>query len=233
MSSRFLAAIAIAGLCACAQPVPVIDEAGPPPLPEAEYAAAAGAGASVFRIEPRESLILVRVGRAGRLRTLGHDHAIASVDVRGFVALYDDIGRSHADAVFPLRNLVVDEAHHRERFALDTEPSADDVAGTYANMMKVLEPALFPWAGMRARAVSGTANRPELAVAVTLHGSTYDYLIPAEVEVVDERMTVSGTASIRHSDYGLEPYATAGGLLRVADELGVEFRLVGYRAETL
>jgi hypothetical protein len=225
------AVAALACLAACTQPVPVVDEASAPPLPEAEYIEAAGAGAAVFRIDPMKSLLLVRVGRAGKLGSLGHDHAVASEDLQGRIALYEAFERSHGDVVFPVRNLVVDRPEHRERFAFDTQPSADDIAGTYTNMLKVLDPAPFPWAGIRAGIVSGSRDETELAIAVTLHGTTFDYRVPAAVEILGERLVVSGKASVRHSEFGLEPYSAAGGLLRVADELGVEFRLVAHRID--
>jgi hypothetical protein len=204
----------------------MVDETRPPPLPEANYAAAARAGAAVYRIDPQRSLILVRVGRSGKMQRLGHDHAIASEDVHGFVAIFDDLPRSHADVVFPLRNLLVDKAEYRDRLGLDTEPTAADVAGTYGNMFKVLEPDSFPWAAMEVRFVSGSLESPQLSITITLHGQSFEYLLPATIEVTRNRLAVSGEAVLRHSDFALEPYSAAGGLLRVADELNVEFQLV-------
>jgi len=224
--AAFVIPIAIAG---CVRPVEMVEESSRAPLPEASYRTAAGNGADVYRVLPGESLILVRVGRAGRMQRLGHEHAVASEDVQGYIEVSDDPGAARADLAFPLRNLAVDKPLYREQLSLDTEPSADDIAGTYTNMLKVLEPALYPWAEIRARLASGPMERPELAVAVTLHGTAFDYLLPVDLDIRGDRLTVSGTTTIRHADFGLEPYSAAGGLLRVADELDIEFRITAAR----
>lgn len=216
-------------LAACTQPVPIVDEISAPPLPRGIYDEAARAGAAVYRIDPQQSLILVRVGRAGPAQRLGHDHAVASEDVAGLVAIYDDRARSHADVVFPIRNLVVDAAEYRVKLELDTDPSADDVAGTYTNMLKVFEPTDYPWVAIKARFAG---DDTELSASVTLHGTAHEYLLPAQLDVGPERLVVSGTTTLRHSDFGLEPYAAGGGLLRVADTLEIEFRFVAPRCRS-
>ena len=189
--------------------------------------AAERAGSAVYRILPAESLLLVHVGRGGAMQRLGHEHAVASEDLQGLVAIGAEPATSRADIVFPIRNLVVDRHEYRQRLALDTEPSADDIAGTYTNMLKVLEPELYPWATMQAQIVSMDGNQATLSVSVTLHGSAFEYLLPVELYIDRERVEVSGSTTIRHSDFAIAPFTAAGGLLRVADELGIEFHLVG------
>lgn len=214
-------------LAACSQSIQVRDETSRAPLPETGYLEAASSGARVYRILPQESLILVHVGRAGTMARLGHDHAIASEDVQGFVEISDDRSASRADVALPLRNLIVDKPAYRERLSLETEPSATDIAGTYSNMLKVLEPEPYPWVAVHARIASADANQAMLSVAVTLHGVASDYLVPVELVIQPNRIEVSGKASIRHQEFGLTPFSAVGGLLRVADELEVEFHLIG------
>jgi hypothetical protein len=214
-------------LAACAEHVPVVDELSSPPLPESSYVAAAQAGSTVYRILPQESLILIRVGRAGAMKGLGHEHAIASEDVEGLVEIGADSSSWRADLAVPLRNLIVDRLDYRHRLELDTDLSEADVAGTYTNMLKVLEPSLYPWVMVHARIASMDAGQPMLNASITLHGTTIEYLLPVALEIDATRLVVSGHAIIRHSEFGLTPFAAAGGLLRVADELEVEFQLVG------
>jgi len=214
-------------LAACTQPVPIEDETARPPLPEASYAEAAKSGAAVYRILPQQSLILVRVGRAGRMQRLGHEHAVASEDVHGLVEINENPSASRAHVVLPIRNLIVDKAEYRERLELDTGPSADDVAKTYTNMLKVFQPQLYPWVEAQARLATEEGGQATLAVSITLHGASFEYLLPVDLEVDAERLVVSGQATIKHSEFGVTPFAAAGGLVRVADEFEVEFRLVG------
>ncbi|MDX1499853.1 MAG: YceI family protein, partial [Woeseiaceae bacterium] len=193
---------------------------------------AARSGAEVFRVDPGRSQILVRVGRAGAMRNLGHDHAIASTDVQGFIALFDDIERSRADIVFPLRNLSVDEPRHRDRLGLDAGPDENDIAGTYSNMLRVLEPELAPWAQLSARVTLAETGERELRVTVGLHGKERELVLPLEFERDGDRLLARGSASLTHADFGLEPYSAAGGLLKVADELDVRFVFVARKTQS-
>ena len=224
---RLFSLVPLLVLAACTQPVPFEDETSRPPMPEASYAAAARAGAGVYRILPQESLLLVRVGRAGWMQRLGHEHAVASEDVQGLVEINDDPSASRAHVVLPIRNLIIDKPEYRERLELDTGPSDDDVAKTYTNMLKVFEPQLYPWVEAQARLATQEGGRRMFAVSITLNGSTFEYLLPVDLEVDAERLVVSGQAMIRHSEFGVTPFSAVGGLVRVADEFWVQFRLVG------
>lgn len=219
-------------LVACTQAVPIKDEVSKAPLPESAYTDAAKTGAAVYRISQPESLILVRVGRAGRMQRLGHEHAVASEDIHGLIAVHEDLFASHADIALPIRNLIVDRIEYRERLQLDTEPSADDIAKTYTNMLKVFEPALFPWVEARARVATVDGDKATLAVSLTLHGTTAEYVLPVTLDIEETRLVVSGQTVLRHSEFDVEPFSAAGGLVRVADLLEVDYRLVARRLPT-
>jgi hypothetical protein len=223
-----LAACTLVLLGACSQPATRVPETAPPPVPVGPYEAAAAEGANLYRVDPADSLILVRVGRAGPMQRLGHDHAVASEDVRGLVAWFGENGRSFADFAFAPRELVVDRPVHRERVGLDAGPGEDDIRGTYDNMLKVLEPDAFPWVSLHASSLSRRENGAEVDVTVTLHGRERTYRLPVAIEHDAGRIAVSGTTTIRHGDFDLEPYSAAGGLLRVADELEIDFRIVAF-----
>lgn len=220
----------LALLASCAQPVARVDETSAAPLPADSYADAAKSGAAVYRVDPTESMVVAIVGRDGRLKHLGHDHAIASEDLIGYVEINSMRSGSRADLAMPIRNLVVDKAEYRKEFGLDTSPSESDIAGTYTNMLKVLEPESWPWATVRARFAAESGSAQELAVTIELHGMAFDYLVPVDLEITDERVVVSGEFRVMHTDFGLSPYTAAGGLLRVADEVGIRFRVVARRA---
>lgn len=221
--------MAFAMLAACAQRIPYERETSSLPLPEASYAEAARSGATVFRILPEESLVLVRVGRAGAMANMGHDHAVAGKDIQGFVEFAADPSASRADIAMPLKNLVVDQAAYRKRLNLDAEPSSDDIAGTYSNMRRVLETEQFPWVKVEARFTSANSVPPELAASITMHGIAREFIVPVQIDVNEERLSVSGRLTLTHSDFGLTPFSAAGGLVRVADELLVEFELAAIR----
>src|SRR3989475_9970108 len=136
---RVAAALLSAMLAGCP---PLLREPAPGPavppadFPEAYYREAAAQGKPVFRVDPRESLVVIEVRRAGSLARLGHDHVVASHELGGYVA--PDEGR--ADLYVALGRLAVDEAALRTEAGFDTQPAESDIAGTRANMLgKVLE----------------------------------------------------------------------------------------------
>src|SRR6266487_3578271 len=132
-------------LGACAPPVRERAPAAAPPaeFPEGYYLEALAQGKPVFRVDSRESLVVIEVRRGGSLARLGHDHVVASHEVGGYVA--PDDGR--ADLVVALARLAVDEPALRAEAGFDTQPGESDIEGTRANMLeKVLEAEKFPFA---------------------------------------------------------------------------------------
>ena len=226
---RLLLWVLIALATGCAAPDDRGLETTSAPIAADSYLEAAHRGTPVYAILPEKSLLLIHVGRDGPARRLGHDHAVASEQLTGFVALGAEAGDGHADVAFPVRNLIVDKPAYRERLGLDSRPTEADIAGTYSNMLKVLEPDLYPWVSVRLRVASLGADGAQLATSVTLLGATAEYLVPVTLETGDSTLTARGSAVIRHSDFGLEPFSTLGGLLRVADELPIELHIVARR----
>ena len=64
---------------------------------------------------------------------------------------------------------------------------------------------------------------------MTLNGTTYDYIVPVDLEVDPETLSATGQLTIRHDDFGLIPYSAAAGLLRVADDIDIRFSLSAHR----
>ncbi len=217
-------------LAGCVQPEPAPEEPARPLLPEDAYIEAARQGAAVYRIQTTESYVLVRVGRAGSMKNLGHDHAIASEHVEGLVMLRDDPAASRADLLVPLRLLIVDKAEHRAQIGLKGEVSESAIDGTSGNMQdKVLESAIYPWVRIGAKFASAQTDPPTLNVSVTLHGAAFEYLVPVDLQVEPDRLIVKGDMTMQHADFGLTPFSAAGGLMRVAEQLELQFTLVARR----
>lgn len=88
-------------------------------------------------------MILVHAGRDGPLARLGHEHVVACHDIKGYV----DVTHNRADLYVVLDNLQVDEPEIRKKAGLETQPSAEAIAGTRNNMLnKVLESGHYPHA---------------------------------------------------------------------------------------
>lgn len=231
---RLASPLAVAALlAACAQPPPYEPgDAVAPPLPEAVYRQAAAAGEPVYRIDPQRSRILLRTGRDGPMKNAGHDHVIASRNVEGWVLVADDPARSRADLRLPLQLLVVDDPAYRSRFGLEPELPDSAIEGTTRNMQeKVLESGRFPWATAGVRVLSMQGTQALLDVQVGAHGTAFDYRVPATLSIGADELSVTGSMTLRHADFGLTAFSAAGGLLRVAEEIEVVFEIVALRGQ--
>jgi len=230
---RLLPLVPLALLAACAQPEWVPEDTSVPPLPEREYRDAARSGDAVYRVDPQQSRVFIRTGRGGPMKAAGHDHVIASADIEGLVLVSNNPGESRADLRLPLQQLIVDDPAYREQFELEPDLPESAIEGTTRNMQdKVLESNLFPWATASVRMLSMREDQAELGVTVNVHGTSLDYTVPADIDIGSGTLSVSGSMTVQHSDFGLTPFSAAGGLLRVAEDIEIVFEIVAQRGAT-
>ena len=223
---RVAAALASTMLAGCAlllrEPAPA-PAAPPTDFPEGYYREALAQGKPVFRVDSRESLVVIEVRRSGSLARLGHDHVVASHEVGGYVA--PDEGR--ADLVVALARLAVDEPALRAEAGFDTQPTESDIEGTRANMLeKVLEAEKFPFALIGVSGANTGRGDVTLNVAITLHGGTRTLQVPAEIEADAEKMSVTGRFSFEQTDFGITPYSLLGGVIAVQNRVDLRFRII-------
>ncbi|WP_256079462.1 YceI family protein [Massilia sp. YIM B04103] len=184
-------------------------------FPPTIYRQAKAGGQPVFKISAEDSLLAVTVRRGGLLARLGHDHVVAVRKLEGYAAP----GLQRADLRFRLDEMTVDESGLRAEAGLHTEPSADAIAGTRQNMLtRVLDAEHHPWVLLQIQRKGDV-----LDAAVTLHGVTRSYQIPARVTVTSRGLSASGTLAFKQSDFGITPFAVMGGALAVKDELELRF----------
>ncbi|HMA30900.1 MAG TPA: YceI family protein [Casimicrobiaceae bacterium] len=241
IATAFTLGAALALLAACApqpvrppqpsQPLPSQPgreaEAPPPSFPVDFYRDAARRGEPVFEVDPVRSLVVVEVRRSGSLARLGHDHVVASHDLRGYLA--PDARR--ADLYVRLDRLTVDEPKLRAQAGFDTQPTAEDIAGTRHNMLgRVLDAEAHPYALI---AVTRKAESSGLDVAITLNGVTRHVSVEAAIESGPGDYTVTGTLAFDQTDFGIRPFSLLGGALAVADRLDLRFSIRAHRIAEL
>lgn len=225
------ALLALAG-CAPRQLAPVPAVPAIPAAPAiADHDSAAfydklrAAGQTVLTVDSAHSLIAITVRKSGALARLGHDHVIASRTLAGAVAPQ----QGRADLHFRLDALTVDETALRAEAGLDTQPSADAIAGTRHNMLtKALDAERYPDVTIRIARRAGAADNgtaTPMDAAITLHGVTRRYAVPVTVVAADGALTASGAFEIRQSDFGIEPFSVMGGALGVHDTLALRFTI--------
>jgi hypothetical protein len=220
----------ILGACAPAtRTVPAEPPAdAPADFPYEQYRLAEKQGAPVYRIDAITSRAVVRVSRSGPLARFGHDHVVASHDIQGFVQLTagtQDLTNARADLWLPLATLTVDEPELREAAGFTSEPSASDIEGTRANMLKSLEADRYPYLTLSAT----VATAEVLNIDLTLHGVQKNYAVPAAISLDGDTLQVIGTFTLQQSDHDITPFSALGGAMSVGDALEVEFHLNAYQ----
>ena len=214
--------------CVAVEQAPPPREAAPADFPENVYLKAA-ATTPVYRIDPSRSLIQVLVYREGALAKMGHDHVVASREVRGYALLPAGLAQAGADFYFPVAALSMDEPELRRSAGFTSEISAEDIENTRLRMLRLLEAGQHPFAQIRAARATGTPPDLVLGAELTLHGVTRALNLPAKLSVDDGRFSIEGETDILQTDYNITPFSVLGGALAVKDSLRVIFRIEGVR----
>jgi hypothetical protein len=235
--SRQPRAIALAAtlLLAACQPRPA---SGPEPAaaaaaqgwPPYDYATATAAGMPVFVLDPGRTQIDVVVRRDGPLARFGHDHVVTLQDAEGFLVLPEPPDASRADLRFAVERLQIDAADARQRHGLDAGPDAADIAGTRENLMQyVFEPVQWPWVTVSLQAFSRQGEHWSADVVIDINGQRSSGRQPFKLQRDKDDVAIEGFVVLRQTELGLQPFATLGGGLRVADPMEVHFHLYGSR----
>jgi hypothetical protein len=221
-----LAALALLTLLTACQRAPTRAPApAAPAVPAADLS-----GATIFEVNRERSLIDILVYRGGAMARLGHNHAISSRDVRGRAWIHPAFARSGFEITLPVGELVVDEPEARRRageeFAREV-PEADR-EGTRRNMLRpeVLDAERYPEIGLRSLQLTGSLQAPELTVRITIRGVSRDMNVPVKIGISGAELTAEGEFDILQTDFGIEPFMVALGLIEVMDRLHIRFRIV-------
>ncbi len=226
-----LAAAALLTVTGCVtRPEPPPVAAGAPAIfPDALYRDAAARGEPVAVIDPDRSRVRILVYRDGALARLGHDHAVTSGPIRGYLWWRGDDGAGRADLYLILSELIVDAPEARAAAGLPDGPTAADIDGTRRNMLASLEADRYPqvWlqVSMPPADTGELSSARDAEVDLTWHGTKRRLAVPARIVADGDAWRVTGTFTLRQSDFGITPFSVLGGALAVRDELDLSFDL--------
>jgi polyisoprenoid-binding protein YceI len=211
-----------------AEPVP-----GPPakaPAAAAAAGAAIPAGAKAFDIDPRRSIVTIRVYRSGPMAKLGHNHVLTSAEEEGVAWRGPTPADSGFELKIPVGSLVVDDPAARAAAGTEFEGTVPESAreGTQKNLLRaeVLDAAQFPDVTVRAGGLGGTWQDPVALADVTLKGVTRRIEVPFDLADAGGTLTARGTFRLRQTEFGMVPFSVAGGAIQVADEVVLGFEIV-------
>lgn len=187
------------------------------------------AGARVYVIDAEHSMVTLRVYRAGRLASLGHNHVITSGAEAGYAWTGGEVATSGFDVRVPVAGLVVDDPAVRATAGPEFPGQLSDTAreGTRRNMLRaeVLDGERHPVIVVRADSLGGTWEQPVVTASVTLKERTRSIDVPLTIERSRYVLVARGAFRILQSDFGITPFSIGGGALQVADAVDVSFEI--------
>jgi polyisoprenoid-binding protein YceI len=186
--------------------------------------------AATYEVDPKASRVYVKLGSATRL---GHPHGVQGEIKSGKLTLGGD-----GELVFDMASFTADTAEARQRVGLASKKVSQNEAKKVTGALRgpdVLAVERYPTATYRITSIAPLDKQPagqpgayELKGRFTLHGTEQDLRFKAQVERAGKQggLKLTGTFTVRQTDYGMTPYAAAGGLVKVADALEIAGELL-------
>jgi polyisoprenoid-binding protein YceI len=182
------------------------------------------AQAVAYRVDTDNSRVYIKVDTATRF---GHAHGVQGNLKAGKVTLGGD-----GELVFDMTSFMADTAAARKRVGLEKKVTDSDARKVTEAMRGsgVLDVAQFPTATFRMTSIApldkqaaGEPGNYQLDGRFTLHGTEQKIQITARLEKTATAgvLRMSGSFTIKQTDYGITPYSALGGLAKVADELEI------------
>jgi polyisoprenoid-binding protein YceI len=187
------------------------------------------AGDDTYVVDAARSTVSVHVGRSGLFGFAGHEHVVIAPRLEGEILA--DPARLESSSV----SLTFESA------ALQVSPRGEppsDVPKVRARMLgpDVLDAIRFPTVSFRSARVEGRRTDEDtfdlqVTGTLTLHGIARPVALPVRVVLSSGTLRARGRLVVSQTDYGMKP-VSVGGLVKVKDEVSIDFTIVATRAGT-
>ena len=164
-------------------------------------------------IDTQKSTITIHVGKAGLFSAAGHEHWVSAPLSSG---AFSESGTPHVE--FSVKTA---------QMAVKPDPKVD--SKTQAEIQKdmevmVLDTTKFPEIAFRSSRVQKMAEGQwKVDGMLSLHGVSK----PVSVNVKRTGDSYGGHTTIKQTDFGIKPVTVGGGLIKVKDEVDVDFQIFG------
>lgn len=169
------------------------------------------------------SQLVIRAGRNGLLSALSHDHQFTPARWQAEVDF--DPERPQEVRV----DLRIDAATLHDHVARLSQKMRDYVDRETAGP-EVLDAQRYREIGFHGESASteseGGGLQGVLHGALSLHGTTRPLDVPFHARAEAPGYRVSGSVRFRQTDFGMTPFSSAAGTIRVDDEVQIDFELV-------
>jgi polyisoprenoid-binding protein YceI len=171
-----------------------------------------GLQAGTYRLGPDDGTLSVRTGRTGAAAKAGHDLVIEVTAWEGTLRVGDDPADTSVELEADATSL-----HVREGSGGMQSLGDDDKA----NIRTTIDDDVLKGHAIafRSTAVTGADGQLTVEGELTLAGTTRPLAFDL---VVGDDGRLSGAAVVKQTDWGMKPYSTLFGALKVADEVRVE-----------
>jgi polyisoprenoid-binding protein YceI len=180
-----------------------------------------------YVVQPRQSRFTVQAVATGMLSSMAHSPTFA---VRDFT------GELHFDPEAP-RDAAFDMTVKAHSLSLTDNLSAHDRSEIEGRMREeVLNTAAYPEIIYHATVVSADKiaenwYRLQLSGELRLHGVKRPQQVDAQLRLAESEARLSGRCSVSQSAYTIKPVSALGGLIKVKDELKLDFDMVCSKQE--
>ena len=162
-------------------------------------------------IDAKRSTIRIHVGKAGAFAAAGHEHWVTAPITSGSL----DAAAAHISFRVQSAKLQVEA---------DQSLSSEKQAEVQQTMQsQVLESDKFPEISFQSTSVQQTSpDTWDVSGDLTLHGQTH----PVATKVRKEQDAYVGRCQLKQTDFGIRPVRVAGGVVKVKDQLDIDFSIV-------
>ena len=161
-------------------------------------------------IDVERSTITIRVGKSGLLSAAGHEHWVNAPIASGFIRESEP----HVEFTVNTRAMTVKpdpkvDAKTQEQVQQDMQEMTLD-SGKYARIT------------FESRKVERSGDGWKVEGTLTLHGVSKN----VNLSVTKDGGAYVSRFTLKQTDYGIKPVSVGGGMVKVKDQVEIEFRIV-------
>ena len=169
--------------------------------------------ASDRQIDTKRSSLTIHVEKSGLFSAAGHEHTVMAPIESGFIS---DGSEPHVTFRVASATLMILPEEHQ-------------VLVQHTMQEKVLESARYPDISFVSQTITSNGeSRWTVSGTLSLHGQTRS----VQVAVAKLGEAYVGNATIKQTDFGVQPVSAAAGTVKVKNELKIDFSITTLDAET-
>ncbi|HXF94564.1 MAG TPA: YceI family protein [Gemmatimonadales bacterium] len=173
----------------------------------------------VFALAPA-SRLEVRTGRAGLLGGLGHEHLVRARAFRGGIVYFPAAPERSSVTITVLT----------DSLEILTQAKPSDLAKmTRAMREQTLKVRDYPETRFVSREVTPIEGGVRVAGDFTLAGQTRPLTVEVTLDFRGDTLHASTRFALKQTDFGMRPYSTALGTVKVADAVRFELEVLAVR----